>query len=430
VTVTTEYRHAADYLSKLLGERTIDELAARLRPDSSPSPAHVPGGSIISPEAVERRWQILASPKARAELLDAHTEEQMGVYEHNIENFVGTTKIPVGIAGPLRVRGLFAQGDFYIPLATTEATLVASYARGCSLITEVGGASAMLLNEGVSRSPGFAFASFEELGRFVAWFLGQQDQIKQAAEGTTRFGKLTDTQICVEGNHVYVILVFTTGDAAGQNMAAIATDAVVAWILTHTPVKPRAVYIEANFSGDKKASAQSLQSVRGKKVTAEVTVPAELVRTRLHTSGERMVECAQFGTFGGILSGTLGAQGHYANGLAAMFMASGQDVACVAEAAVGTTRMEMTPTGALYVAVTLPNLIMGTVGGGTKLPCQQACLEIMGLAGAGHGHALAEIAAALCLAGEISIVGAISAGEFTRAHARLARGDRRKKVPK
>jgi len=428
VTVTTEYRHAADYLSNLLAEHTIDDLAVRLRSDSTSSPAHVPGGSIVSLEAVDRRWQILDSPEARAELLDAHTEQQMQVYEHNIENFVGTTKIPVGIAGPLRVRGLFAQGDFYVPLATTEATLVASYTRGCTLITEVGGASAMLLNEGVSRSPGFAFSSFEELGRFIAWFLGQQEQIKRAAEGTTRFGKLIDTQISVEGNHVYVILAFTTGDAAGQNMAAIATDSAVAWILAHTPVKPRAVYIEANFSGDKKASAQSLQSVRGKKVTAEVTIPAELVKSRLHTSTESMVECARFGTFGGILSGTMGAQGHYANGLAALFIASGQDAACVAEAAIGTTRMEMTPTGGLYVAVTLPNLIMGTMGGGTKLPSQKACLEIMGMAGPGHARALAEIAAALCLAGEISIVGAISAGEFTRAHARLARGSREQRA--
>jgi hydroxymethylglutaryl-CoA reductase (NADPH) len=426
--VTTEYRHAADYLSKLLAERAIDDLAACLRPDPSPSPPHVPGGSIISPEAVERRWQIVDSPGAQAELLDARTLQQMQAYERNIENFIGAAKIPVGIAGPLRVRGLFAQGDFYIPLATTEATLVASYSRGCALITEAGGASALLLNEGISRSPGFAFSSFEELGRFVAWFLGQQDQIKQAAERTTRFGKLIDTQICVEGNHVYVILVFTTGDAAGQNMAAIATDATVAWILANTPVKPRAAYVEANFSGDKKASAQSLQTVRGKKVTAEVMIPSSLIQSRLHTTVDRMIDFARFATVGGIMSGTLGTQGHYANGLAAMFIASGQDAACVAEAAIGNTRMEITANGALYVSVTLPNLILGTVGGGTKLPSQRACLEIMGLAGPGNAQALAEVAAALCLAGEISIVGAICAGEFTRAHARLARGTRAPKV--
>jgi hydroxymethylglutaryl-CoA reductase (NADPH) len=207
-------------------------------------------------------------------------------------------------------------------------------------------------------------------------------------------------------------------------MATIATDAAMSWILANTPVKPRVAYVEANFSGDKKATAQSLQSVRGKKVTAEVSIPAALVQRRLHTSAERMVDYGRFATVGGIMSGMVGTQGHYANGLAAMFIACGQDAACVAEAAVGNTRMELTAERDLYVSVTLPNLIMGTVGGGTKLPSQRSCLEIMGMAGAGHAQALAEVTAALCLAGEISIVGAISAGEFTRAHSRLARGTR------
>ncbi|HMA79763.1 MAG TPA: 3-hydroxy-3-methylglutaryl-CoA reductase, partial [Candidatus Binatia bacterium] len=293
---------------------------------------------------------------------------------------------------------------------------------------EAGGASVVLLNEGISRSPAFAFNSLEELGRFVAWFLGVRAEIKAAAERTTRFGRLIDMQICVEGNHLYLILAFTTGDAAGQNMASIATEAAVAWILANTPVTPRAAYVEANFSGEKKASAQSLQTVRGKKVTAEVTIPAALVRSRLHTTVERVVDFARFATLGGIMSGTVGTEGHYANGLAAMFIATGQDAACVAEAAVGNTRMETTPEGALYVAVTLPNLVMGTVGGGTKLPSQRACLEMMGMAGPGHARALAEIAAALCLGGEISVVGAICAGEFTRAHARLARGAREQRA--
>lgn len=422
--MTTARRRASDYLSSLLAEHSIDELAARLRPEREPFPSHIPGASVISPEALDRRWGILATDRARPELLDDHTLQQMAVYEHNIENFIGTVKVPIGIAGPLRVRGLFAQGDFYVPLATTEAALVASYSRGSMIITEVGGASAMLLNEGVSRSPAFAFASLEELGQFVAWVLGEQEAVRQAAEATTRFGKLIDFQISIEGNHVYLVFVYTTGDAAGQNMATIATEAAVAWIRENTPVRPRTFYIEANFSGDKKASMQSLQTVRGKKVTAEVHVPAELVKKRLHTSVEAMVDYSGFATMGGVLSGTFGIQGHYANGLAAMFIACGQDAACVAEAAVGTTRMEMTQEGALYVSVTLPNLIVGSIGGGTKLPSQQASLEIMGLAGTGHAHALAEVAAVLCLAGEISIVGAICAGEFTRAHARLARGKR------
>jgi hydroxymethylglutaryl-CoA reductase (NADPH) len=426
--MTTESRRAAEYLTNLLAKHNFDELSARLKPDMSPPPPRMPGGSVVSAAAFDRRWKMLRCSSAQAELLDSSQAQQMAAYQHNIENLIGTVRTPVGIAGPLRVRGLFAQGDFYVPLATTEAALVASYSRGAALITAVGGASAMLLNEGISRSPAFAFASFEELGRFVAWFLSVQAEIKAVAERTTRFGKLIDTQICIEGNHVYLILVFTTGDAAGQNMATIATEAAVSWMLENTPVTPRAAYLEANFSGDKKASSQSLQTVRGKKVTAAVTIPSALVQSNLHTTVERMVDFARFASVGGIMSGTLGSQGHYANGLAALFIATGQDAACVAEAAVGNTRMEPSAEGGLYVSVTLPNLIMGSVGGGTKLPSQRACLEIMGLAGPGHALALAEVTAALCLAGEISIVGAICAGEFSRAHGRLARGTRKKRL--
>ena len=421
--MTVGYHHASDLFSSLLEEASLERWAERLRPKTGASAPHIPGGSVISPEALERRWQVLNKPPAvRAELQDPHSSVQMERYRRNIENFVGTVKLPVGIAGPLRVNGLFAQGDYYLPLATTEAALVASYSRGAMLVTEAGGASAAVINEGVSRSPAFAFASFEDVGRFLSWLLAHHAEVRKAAEDTTRHGKLTDLQISVEGNHLYLILTYSTGDASGQNMATIATDAALRWVLDNTPIKPRSAFVEANFSGDKKASAQSFQSVRGKKVTAEARLPAQLVRDGLHTTVERMVEYGQMATTGGILSGTVGIQGHYANGLAALFIACGQDAACVAEAAVGTTRMQATPEGDLYVSVTLPNLIVGSVGGGTALPSQRACLEIMGLAGAGHARALAEVTACLCLAGEISIIGAICAGEFTRAHAKLARG--------
>ena len=151
------------------------------------------------------------------------------------------------------------------------------------------------------------------------------------------------------------------------------------------------------------------------------TVPAELVRRRLHTIPARMADYFRMGALGGVLSGTLGAQGHYANGLAALYLATGQDVACVAESAVGVTRMELTTTGDLYASVTLPSIIVGTVGGGTNLPGQRACLELMGLAGPGHAAALAEVCAGLCLAGELSLIGALCAGQFASAHRKLAR---------
>ena len=343
-------------------------------------------------------------------------------YQCNIENFIGTVKVPLGVAGPLRVNGRFAAGSYFVPLATTEAALVASYHRGALLISEAGGCTAMLVEKGIGRTPGFIFRDLLEVEAFVNWTSTQLDVFRDVAKSTTRHGSLSDMRVTVEGNHVYLNLQFLTGDAAGQNMVTIATEAICTYIAENAPVMPRKSFVEANFSGDKKASAQTLASVRGTKVIAEVTLPADLVSRRLHTSPERLVECWQMGALGGVMSGTIGVQGHYANGLAALYVACGQDIACIAESAIGVTRMEVTDEGALYAAVTLPGLIVGTVGGGTGLPSQRACLDIMGLAGPSKAKALAEVSAGLALAGELSITGAISAGHFARAHLRLARG--------
>jgi hydroxymethylglutaryl-CoA reductase (NADPH) len=283
----------------------------------------------------------------------------------------------------------------------------------------------VLLNEGISRAPGFAFRSLPEAGLFLAWVTTQMDEFRRRAEATTRHGKLSDLRITLEGNHVYLNFEFTTGDASGQNMVTLATEAICDYIRDHSPVAPQYAFVEANLSGDKKASAQSFLLVRGKKVSAEARVPAALVEKRLHTTPEHMVNYWRMSALGGVLSGTVGVHGHYANGLAALYLATGQDVACVAESAVGVTRFEV-QGGDLYASVTLPNIMVGTVGGGTALPSARACLEVMGLAGAGQARALAEVAAALCLAGELSIIGALCSGDFSRAHRLLARGKAKK----
>jgi len=299
---------------------------------------------------------------------------------------------------------------------------VASYCRGAQIMSHAGGCSTLLLNESISRAPGFAFADLQQVGAFVAWAIPRLERFKEIAAGTTSHGELIDMQVTIEGNHVYIRFDFQTGDAAGQNMVTIATDAICEYIRRKSPVAPAYDFVEANLSGDKKASAQSFLSVRGKSVTAEVTLPAKLVEKGLHTTPGAMVDYWRMSALGGVLSGTIGVQGHYANGLAALYIACGQDAACVAESAVGVTRFELTGGGDLYAAVTLPNLIVGTVGGGTELPSQKASLELMGLAGAGKSRAFAEVAAGLTLAGELSIIGALSAGHFTEAHQQLARG--------
>lgn len=413
-------------LEQLLLARSADTLAAQLAPKHHPAPQRPRGATDTSDEAIDRRWALLAAAgidvaPLREALLDEQARADADTYARSVEYFVGTVKLPIGLAGPLRVNGTHAQGDFYVPLATTEAALVASYARGMQLLTECGGASVALLDDGVSRAPAFAFRTIHETGQFVAWVLAHLDALRGAAEATTRHGTLKDVRITVEGNHVYLLCEFRTGDAAGQNMATIATQALCEHVVAHCPVVPTHWYVEANHSGDKKASALSFLSVRGRSVSAEVRIPADTLERRLHTTPARMMDYWQVSALGGVLSGTIGVQGHYANGLAALYLACGQDVACVAESAVGVTRFSLDDDGGLYAAVTLPSLVVGTVGGGTALPSQRACLGMLGLAGTGHAGALAEVAAATALAGELSIVGAIVAHEFTRAHAALSR---------
>lgn len=188
-----------------------------------------------------------------------------------------------------------------------------------------------------------------------------------------------------------------------------------------TPIKPTQWFIESNYSGDKKASAVSFTSVRGKKVTAECVVKKEIVEQVLKSTPSQMENYWKSSTIAATQSGTIGAQGHYANGLAAVFLATGQDVACVSEASVGITRMEVNQDGDLYCSVTLPNLIVGTVGGGTGLPTQLECLKMMGCAGKNNSRKFAEVCAGLILAGELSIASALSVGHFTNAHQALGR---------
>ncbi|HEY0009181.1 MAG TPA: hydroxymethylglutaryl-CoA reductase [Tepidisphaeraceae bacterium] len=402
----------AGMLGHLSAPPTIDEVAAR-----------VGTATRVDRHAIERRWGLLgASADARDQLLDEQTAASAEAYSSNIENFIGTVKLPIGLAGPLRVNGLHAQRDYYVPLATSEAALVASYTRGAQIITEAGGCTAAVINTGVGRSPVFVFDSMQQSGQFILWVTQQIDSFKTIADATTRYGKLRDVKITMAANLVFLLLEYTTGDAAGQNMVTIATEAVCRYIEASSPVTPKQWFVEGNMSGDKKASSQSFQSVRGRKVTAEVVLPSELVRRRLRVEPQRMVDYYRVSSLGGVMSGNIGIQGHYANGLAALFIATGQDAACVAEAAVGITRMDVREDGALQASVTLPNLIVGTVGGGTKLPSQAACLQLLGLCGPGHANALAEVTGALVLAGELSIIAALAAGQFARAHEKLARG--------
>ncbi len=411
--MTIDAAHLRRLVAEFTGDHSLEELHARLQPHHE-RPARLP----TAPDDRAGRWRALAADPAVQAVLDQADD---AVDAANIENRIGRIALPLGVAGPLRVNGLHAQDDYWLPLATSEAALVASVHRGCAALARAGGVRALVLAEGVARSPVFLFDDLAAVGRFVIWLVEEEEALKRVAAGTTQHGSLDQIRVNAEGNHVYLLCIYRTGDAAGQNMVTIATQAVCEYIVAHAPVSPRHWFVEGNASGDKKATAQSFSFVRGRKVAAEAVLPGSVIARYLHTTAAEMERYWRCSAVGGVLTGSIGVQGHYANALAALFLATGQDAACVSEAAVGVTRFEVVADDALYVAVTLPNVIVGTVGGGTGLPSQRACLELMGLAGSGHAAALAEVCTAAALAGEISIIGSLAAGDFAAAHERLAR---------
>lgn len=374
-------------------------------------------------KSVLRYWERLIGPASHIDrdlIADTASLAAAKSYSGNIENYIGTVKVPVGVIGPLRVNGINAARDYHIPLATTEAALVASYGRGAYAATKAGGISTAVLYEGVIRTPAFTFDNILSAGLFVEWVVTNIKALRSAAESTTQHGKLSSVEPVIDNNVVFLICRYTTGDASGQNMVTIATHALCEKIVADCTVPIDRWYIEGNFSGDKKASALGLMTGRGRKVSASVILPAAIIEKTLGTTTQEMLAYGRIADLGAKLSGQMGAQAHYANGLAALYIATGQDAACVAESAIGFTRMEARGDD-LFCSVTMPNILVGTVGGGTGLASQSAGLNILGLKGTGNGAALAEVTAALCLCGEISIVAAIAAGDFTRAHQSLAR---------
>lgn len=404
---------------------TTDFSSQLAAPLDKPLPPRIRPRQVAGAESARNLWRQLranglASEADEAAIADSASLDLAASYGRNIESFIGTVKVPLGVVGPLRINGLNAHGDYYVPLATTEAALVASYGRGAEVTAQAGGVTSAMIGEGVLRTPAFVFGDMLEAGSFINWVAQNAEALKAAAEATTRHGKLITIEPFMDSDIVFLICRYTTGDAAGQNMVTVATEALCAHIVRHTPIAPRHWFIEGNFSGDKKASYLGLHMGRGRKVTASVELSDALIRKCLHVEPEAMLAYGRVAALGSTLSGQLGAQAHYANGLAAFYIATGQDAACVAESAVGFTRAERRD-GRVFFSVTMPNIVVGSVGGGTGLPSQAGALGIMGLKGEGKAAALAEVVGALCLCGEISIIAAIAAGHFTRAHAKLAR---------
>ena len=338
----------------------------------------------------------------------------------NIENFIGVAQVPIGLAGPLRVNGEHADGEYYVPLATTEGTLVASYNRGMRLLTESGGVTATVVDDRMQRAPVFLLDDARQARDLAAWIREHALEIQQAAEATTSIGRLIEIEQYHVGPLLYLRFDYTTGDAAGQNMVGRATWAGCEWIAANHPDHPRYV-LSGAIDTDKKHSQMNVLRTRGKRVVAEATIPADLLEERMGVTPMQLFRMRQVSQAGGILAGSANYGAHAANGLAALFIATGQDAANVAESHTAITYSQVTDAGDYYWSITLPALIVATVGGGTGLQTQRECLEILGCAGPGRAKAFAEICAAVVLAGEVSLASAVLAGDWVTSHERLGR---------
>ena len=374
----------------------------------------------------QRRESLEAALKLKLPNIGKFSLDETTASTRNCENMIGIAQIPLGVAGPLKISGSLAHGSYYIPLATTEGALVASVNRGVKAITESGGASVHHHHVGATRGPVFKVKNLEENTKLYQYLKEHFEELKEVAEKTSHHLTLKKYSTSGVGKYRYVRFVFDTQDAMGLNMVTIATEAMVSYIKKETGIECLA--LSGNFCVDKKPSWQNFINNRGIKVWAEVVLTKKVLSEVLKTSAQKaydvwLAKCM----LGSAMSGSMGFNAQFANVVAAMFIATGQDAAHVAEGSMGITTAEVMNED-LYVSVYLPDLMVGTVGGGTGLATQNEALTLLGVAGGNDGKNVkqfAEIVGAAVLAGEISLLSSLEEGSLARAHQALGRGGRR-----
>ena len=350
--------------------------------------------------------------------------------EANVENLIGAAQVPMGVAGPVAIDGTAADGEYYLPLATTEGALVASVNRGLSVIDGAGGATARVTKSGMTRAPVFRTEGVAEADVTAAWLREHREALRAAAESTTNHGELLAVDPYVVGDALYLRFVFDTKDAMGMNMVTIATREAAEIVEAETPAE--LVALSGNLCTDKKPAAINAIEGRGRSVTAEALIPGDVVADRLHTTPEAIAEVnTRKNLVGSAKAGSLGFNAHAANVVAAAFLATGQDAAQVVEGSNAITTVDVRDAdgdgpGDLYASVSLASLEVGTVGGGTRLPTQSEALDLVGHRGGGdpagsNADALAEVIATGALAGELSLLAALGSRHLASAHEDLGR---------
>jgi NADP-dependent 3-hydroxy-3-methylglutaryl-CoA reductase len=426
LTLVTDDRETQAVLWRVMMELS-PEGELNNRPEADAVPHHlprVPRRAHYTEEARVQRLEWLRE-QTRVPLAPLqHTRLSADRLTGNLENFVGAVEVPVGIAGPLVIHGRQAQGLFYAPMATTEGALVASVTRGAFALSHSGGVTTRVIKQQMMRVPLFVLSSLKGTLIFASWVRDHVEELRKQVSLVSRHARLMSVEPVIIGNMVHLRFLYETGDAAGQNMTTACTWQACQWLMNEMKyfdeVEFENFLIEGNMSGDKKVNFHSLISGRGIRVVAEGLVRTDVLRRVFGITPEQAAFLHTGAMAGSIQNGTVGYNINVANVIAAIFTATGQDIACVHESSLGLYNMQRVEDG-IYVSMVLPCLVIGTVGGGTHLPAQNALLDMMGCAGRGKVARLAEVIAAFCLALDLSTGFAVAAGDFATAHDRLGR---------
>ena len=405
-------------------DREVEEMAKKVAKGEIPM-HQLEKQMVPEKAAAARRRAVESLSGTKLDAIGSSHMDYAQISNKNAENVIGFVQMPLGIAGPLLLHGQHAKGKFYVPMATTEGALIASVNRGMKAIASAGGASSVVLKDGMTRAPVFELDSAKDAAEMLKWTEKNLEGIRTAAEATTSHGKLKEVMPFVMANNVWLRFSFDTGDAMGMNMVTIATEAACEYIEDNFK-KARLVSVSGNMCSDKKESYVNSILGRGKTVIAEAVISETVLEGQLHASAVGMHNLnIKKNLLGSARAGSSKFNGHAANMVAAIFAATGQDIAQVVESSSCFTVTESRGKD-LYVSVTMPSVEVGTVGGGSSLPTQKEALSIMGIAGGGtppgsNALKLAEIVAATVLAGELNLLAAQFSKELGRAHKKLGR---------
>lgn len=333
------------------------------------------------------------------------------------ENLIGAISLPLGVAGPIKIKGDFVKRDCFIPLATTEGALIASVNRGAKAISQAGGAIVSFHKVGTTRGPVFIAKSPSHAREIAVWVQANKKRVANILEIESRHLKFLEMTVKTVGRYLFLRIQCDTDQAMGMNMITLATHRLCEFLEQNKGIVCLAV--AGNFDIDKKPAWLNILYGRGYEVWADVQLTAKIIKEVLKTTPQRLFDVwISKCMVGSAMSGSLGFNAHFANIVAAFFAATGQDLGHIVEGSTGFTVMHLNKNGSIHVSVYMPSIMLGTVGGGTRLKTQS---EAQSITGSTSAQELVEVLGAAVLAGEVSLLASLAQGTLAKAHKKLGR---------